>query len=355
MSQLPAPNRTRPERGFWAGIALTVLLLSAVYTHAVWLERDRIGRFQIAEDGAVTIRPRWAEEWQDALARIEGVREELIDKGVVPDMRSAIDTEVDRAFEPVYAQIPRFADYHYSIVGEYTELAAILTGKGGEKLRGMLSDDIGLEASLGQVSSALNDRFQSGMSEAVSGIRGELDAQMDLEQAELGLLTEAVALTFDDVEARFRSDLVALRAGGAIAGALVAGRFLARRVATRMAAKAGTRVAAKTAVRAASPIGAGAVGVAACAWSGPFAVLCGAGAAAGAWFLTDAAIIAVDEAINRDDFEAELRAMVDNRKAGIKAGFADNYAGLAQRISRDLDARLKATLPRSPAAAVAGD
>jgi hypothetical protein len=52
-----------------------------------------------------------------------------------------------------------------------------------------------------------------------------------------------------------------------------------------------------------------------CSWSGPGAAVCGIVGGAAAWFLTDAAVINIDEYFNREDFEAELRAILDEDRA----------------------------------------
>ena len=45
---------------------------------------------------------------------------------------------------------------------------------------------------------------------------------------------------------------------------------------------------------------------------------CGANGGVGAWLLADAAIVNLDEFFTRDEFEATLRDLVDQHKAGTK-------------------------------------
>ena len=43
--------------------------------------------------------------------------------------------------------------------------------------------------------------------------------------------------------------------------------------------------------------------------------MCGIVGGAAAWFLTDAVVVNIDEYFNREDFEAELRAILDEDRA----------------------------------------
>jgi hypothetical protein len=53
-------------------------------------------------------------------------------------------------------------------------------------------------------------------------------------------------------------------------------------------------------------------------WAGPVgAAAGGAIGGAAAWFAVDAAVITIDEYFNRDDFEADLRVMVDEHRSVV--------------------------------------
>ncbi len=65
----------------------------------------------------------------------------------------------------------------------------------------------------------------------------------------------------------------------------------------------------------------------------------------GAWVATDAVIVTIDEAINREEFEAEIRGMVDDQKRAVKGALATEYDSLFDKIAGDLDRRIKATTP----------
>ena len=60
-----------------------------------------------------------AERWW---ATVEaGLRNEPL-----PQTEQTIDVRVEEAFTPVYAHIPKFLDWHYSVAGQYTQLAAVI-------------------------------------------------------------------------------------------------------------------------------------------------------------------------------------------------------------------------------------
>jgi len=69
---------------------------------------------------------------------------------VLPD----IDSVLEDVYLPVYKAIPPYADFHYSVLGEYTELT---------------------EAARGQMSEALYERLFNGFEERLSGAVGLLD------------------------------------------------------------------------------------------------------------------------------------------------------------------------------------
>ena len=226
---------------------------------------------------------------------------------------SRLDGLLEAAFAPVYAGIPAYADFHYSVLGEYSELGAAALGQMSEGMETRLFPQLG--AGLERVAADLDQGF-------VTTFRDHLEGQISDELAASG-----AKVALGEMTQHIQQDAVsriAVTAPVAVAITLTAqpavkaaAALMAKKMATKIAGKA----AAKGAVKATGVGGGAASGAAICSPGGPIAsVLCGAGAAAVIWFGTDAAIVNIDEYFNRDEFEADLRMMIDENRAEVKQG-----------------------------------
>ena len=310
--------------------------------------------------------------WRQFLARLR--REPL------PETSQALEEHLDTAFAPVYARIPGFLDWHYSITGQYTELA--LAGvnqlQDSELARAAL-DRLAESEFAQEVTDLLRgweftetvlDRLQP----AVDRLQKALDQlQQGVDSRLLAELSDRIQLVSEDVESVMKHEMRSLIAqrihdevqtlpahahvqtstpcpAGETAGLRMAyertleaaiphtiRRFTDSAVPTGIVAvTAGVRGAlagralvkglsrrllARLAGRTASARGsAAAAGAAAGAVFGPVgAAVGGLAAGSAAWLLADIAVLAVDEHFNRDDLQHELTALVDEQKAAIRA------------------------------------
>lgn len=219
-----------------------------------------------------------------------------------------VDGLLAAAYGPVYTAIPAYADFHYSVLGEYSELGTAALGRMSEGMEARLFPE--LAPALVKVAQDLDRGF-------MDNFRASLDRQVGEELAGSGasvgpgevtrhIQRDAIARIGVTAPVAVTMTLAAQPAVKAAAG------LMAKKLATKIAGKA----AAKGAVKA-TGVGSGAAGGAAiCSPGGPVAsILCGAGAAAVIWFGTDAAIVNLDEYFNREEFEAELHAMIDDNRA----------------------------------------
>ena len=208
-------------------------------------------------------------------------------------------------YAPVYAAIPIYAEFHYSVLGEYTELT---------------------EAALGQMSGAIEERLFAGFGTRLNGaaqtldqrfveeyqnaLRDNIQAKIPAEKLTLplGQMSQSV---LDDALSRAT---VTFPIAGVSAGVVGSGglKVISALIAKKMAAKIATKAAIKGVAKGGSVLVGAGGGALLCSWSGPFAALCGIAGGTAAWLLTDAAIINIDEYYNRADFEADLRIMIDD-------------------------------------------
>lgn len=233
-----------------------------------------------------------------ALERMLGKAASQAQVAATPGVSSLLET----AYAPAYAAIPAYADFHYSLRGQYSALGAAVAGTLDDRLYNHLFD--GLEQRLNSVARLLDQRYTETYRHV---LQAEVDSAVPRHSMALplGEMTQAVL--------RDAQDRAKITVPLASVAAVAAGRGLpkvaAMAFAKRMAAKGTAQTAAKGAARGA--------GVATCALSLPLAVACGAAA----WVATDVAFLYIDEYFNRDEFEADLRALLDQDKAAKQRFF----------------------------------
>ena len=213
-------------------------------------------------------------------------------------------------YEPVNAAIPEYADFHYSLAGEYSLLFMALQGGISDDLQRQLFE--GFEQ---RTNNALDELDALYLESYKSNLHAEILDALTTESAG-AVLGEATQLALDDALARARISIP-------IAGAAsIVGSGGLKALTASMATKLGTTIAAKAAAKGAVKGGAALAGVgggaAICSWGGPLAALCGAAGGIAAWLLADGAIVNLAELFNRDEFEANLRVLVDEHKAKMK-------------------------------------
>lgn len=231
-----------------------------------------------------------------------------------------LDQLLDQLYAPVYTGISDYADFHYSIRGEYTELASAAMGQIGDKLQEMMF--AGFDERLAATSISLDNTYASVFQSSLTTlIQSELPDGLQLES--LGSMTRAA---IDSATSR-----VQVTVPVATATASVGGFAMAKLLSTKVA----TKIAAKTAVKGGtSLLGGTGAGAAAGAVFGPVGSAVGAViGGVSAWLAADAVIIGIDEYFNRDEFELQLRELVDNNKAQLRTHLLTALA--AKQIDMD--------------------
>ena len=215
-----------------------------------------------------------------------------------------VDALLDAVYAPVYEAIPEYATFHYSVIGEYTELGAAFSSDIADSLNDRLfaGFDQRLSNGVSDLDQMYAKAYQSILEEQVADKQ-----RVDGEKEPLGELTEAV-LQDAVIRAKTTKPINAVAATVAGTGVL---KVFSKKIATKLA----TKITTKVSVKGGSVLVAGGGGALLCAWSGPGAVVCGAAGAAAAWLITDAAVVNIDEYFNREEFESDLRAMLDEDRA----------------------------------------
>ena len=214
-----------------------------------------------------------------------------------------IEPLLEEVYQPVYLAIPKFADYHYSVWGEYAELTAAARGLQGVKLEETLF--VGFDKRLSSVESKLDNIFSSTFLSSVEDETAEINASNN----NSGALTKAA---LDDVKGHAVKIKVADLA--IITGTKVVAKIIAKKFAAKLAIKAVAKGSGKLA---ATATGLG-TGAASCAIVGPVAVGCAVIGGVGAFLLVEYGIVKLDSWWSRADFENDLRTMIDEHKHTVK-------------------------------------
>ena len=292
---------------------------------------------------------RLAERWW---ATVEaGLRSEPL-----AETEQAIEVRAEEAFAPVYAHIPEFLDWHYSVAGQYTQLAVVIVTllqewglpralaerlARSELMKAVFDWLQGWEPTRTILERVVSLELPASAREQLDHLQRQVDARL------FGDLSDRVRLASDEVERVMRAemrDLIARRIRDEMALLPVAARVRAdapcsdvETMRTRLAYERMLEAAVPETVQrftaSAAPTGilsvAAGVGAASAAralmkgLSGRLLPrigrLIGVGVGAGVWLLLDSLVLYADEYFTREQFQQELTALVDEQKAGLRA------------------------------------
>lgn len=233
---------------------------------------------------------------------------------------------VDEVFRPVHGAVEEYVDFHYSILGEYVQLTALASRSMGDSIESRLFAGFGsrLEGALTEIDAAFGEAYRRAVAD---GIAASIPDAM--EGFPLGEATE-IALRDALDRAQVAQPIAMASAIGAGAAFAKLGRAVGRRLLIMIVAKSPARAAAKSA----GALGGTGAGAAIGALLGPAGAAIG-GAAGGiaAWLVADAAIVTLDEFFNRDEFEAELRALVDEERMRLQEAIEADIARKAAEVA----------------------
>ena len=109
-------------------------------------------------------------------------------------------------------------------------------------------------------------------------------------------------------------------------------------IAKKLAAKVAAKASAKGLAKGGGVLAGAGGGALLCSWSGPGAAVCGVVGGAAAWLLTDAVVVNIDEYFNREDFENELRTLLDEDRAKkrkqLTAALRDKAVAIDAEVER---------------------
>lgn len=243
-------------------------------------------------------------------------------------IKEKINEEVARAYQPIYDKgIDNFTDYHYSVLGEYSEMFASASDKISnekkDKFRKLIYEklfaSVGFDGHLKEAYKNVNSFALDEINKNIDSIHDKIQNDLNVSNAQADfLIAQMFQMGVSDMKERFSSKLgnsfrTAGVGGSAVAGALVmkqVTKMFTKKVATKLAAKGASKIAGS----AAGAVAGGESGL----LCGPGAFLCSpVGAVFGGivgWFATDGAVAAIDEHFNAEDFKNHLKGIVKNQQ-----------------------------------------
>ncbi|MGI6722844.1 MAG: hypothetical protein ACOX39_00515 [Arcobacteraceae bacterium] len=246
------------------------------------------------------------------------------------NIHSIIDNNIDILFDEIIDNnLEKYLDFHYSIIGEYTQLWAMTFGDINELInQKILGEDF---------SKKLEIQSNNIVSSSYEEIKKHLDFTTDIatQSVDLELNQNSLSKLSQDIENNLKQNLVEIKA--ALIGASIATKLaisIASKISAKIALKTTGKTASKLVTSTTAAIGGGVCGLA--------APLCGIAFGTIAWFGTDAAVIGGDEYLNRDDLKQEIIDFLDEAKKELKSEYLIILEQLNQ-ISQDHQEKLKNT------------
>lgn len=280
-------------------------------------------------------------------------------KWLTQQIQQHIEEQLDAAFSPAHEKIPEFADWYYSLTAEYLRYAHAIGGNITGYLQNQLLQRVfepaQLESTIDGLLPAVNNSLDQLLSDSRQTISQQLQSMAvahsigDNPGAQ-GISSRLNLDSLLDVQPDLNEQIInrqlisAVTATGAgIAAGKGLGALLVKKILTKIAASKSflaasgllTKLAAKSAMKSGGALGAAATGMVICSPTGPGALLCGVVAGVAAWVAVDAAIINLDEMLNREAFEADMHHVLKEQREKMSAAYTEVYSVLlAEHFSK---------------------
>lgn len=232
----------------------------------------------------------------------------------------ALHQRIQAEFGPLYStNVPDFLDWHYSVAGQYTELALAARGRLELEIESRLFGDLNerIEQASDAIATTQEAEVRAVLARCVADEVQLVDYDRETRVLRERMLNEAVGDTLRRV-----TTSAGVSGFGAI-GTGLAGGLLVKALAKKLLASIAVKTTGKTAAKAAGSWKAAAVLAAPLSALGPLGTLVGGVAgAAGGWLAVDFLAVKIDERWNRDNLEQELVDLIDERRAEVVASMS---------------------------------
>ncbi len=237
-------------------------------------------------------------------------------------MYSKVDAQIDNLFDPIENNVDKFLDWHYSLKGNYSELA-LLTAKFVAKKLGLSVEDAlfnklqekFLGADYKQRLQTMTDNISDAFISLLHQHKKDTEKIATQGVADISQVVESLKNIDDRTERDLKLKMGFVAAIGATAG-VGAGKLM-KRLVPKLVEKLGTKLGAKFLAKFGIAVG---------------GVLSTLGA--------DVAFNYIDEWLHRDDFKKEILNNINeakkNLKKSYKMGFDNSITKFSQGLQEDL-------------------
>ncbi|GAA7937018.1 hypothetical protein JP0534_07180 [Helicobacter pylori] len=234
-------------------------------------------------------------------------------------MYSKVDAQIDNLFDPIEHNVDKFLDWHYSLKGNYSELAFLVAKKLGLSVEDALFNKLQekfLGADYKQRLQTMTDNISNAFISLLRQHKKDTEKIATQGVADIPQVVESLKNIDDQIERDLQLKMGFAAAIGATAG-VGAGKLM-KRLVPKLVEKLGTKLGAKFLAKFGIAVGGG--------------VLSTLGA--------DMAFNYIDEWLHRDDFKKEIlnniNEMKKNLKESYKTGFDNSITKFSQEFQKDL-------------------
>ncbi|GHP86598.1 hypothetical protein JP0051_09960 [Helicobacter pylori] len=233
-------------------------------------------------------------------------------------MYSKVDAQIDNLFDPIENNVDKFLDWHYSLKGNYSELALFVAKKLGLSVEDALFNKLQeklLGADYKQRLKTMTDNISDAFISLLCQHKKDTEKIATQGVADIPQVVESLKNIDDRIERDLKLKMGFAAAIGATAG-VGAGKLM-KRLVPKLVEKLGTKLGAKFLAKFGIAVG---------------GVLSTLGA--------DVAFNYIDEWLHRDDFKKEIlnniNEMKKNLKESYKISFDNSITKFSQEFQKDL-------------------
>ncbi len=233
-------------------------------------------------------------------------------------MYSKVDAQIDNLFDPIENNVDKFLDWHYSLKGNYSELALLVAKKLGLSVEDALFNKLQekfLGADYKQRLQTMTDNISNAFISLLRQHKKDTEKIATQGVADIPQVVESLKNIDDRTERDLKLKMGFAAAIGATAG-VGAGKLM-KKLAPKLVEKLGTKLGAKFLAKFGIAVG---------------GVLSTLG--------SDVAFNYIDEWLHRDDFKKEIlnniNEMKKNLKESYRTGFDNSITKFSQEFQKDL-------------------
>ncbi|GAA9903006.1 hypothetical protein VN0787_03420 [Helicobacter pylori] len=232
-------------------------------------------------------------------------------------MYSKVDAQIDNLFDPIENNVDKFLDWHYSLKGNYSELALFVAKKLGLSVEDALFNKLQekfLGADYKQRLKTMTDNISDAFISLLHQHKKDTEKIATQGVADIPQVVESLKNIDDRIERDLKLKMGFVVAIGLTAG-MGAGKLM-KRLVPKLVEKLGTKLGAKFLVK--------------------FGIAVGGLSTLGA----DVALNYIDEWLHRDEFKKEIlnniNEMKKNLKESYKISFDNGITKFSQEFQKDL-------------------